>query len=60
MYVLWLYVRSNRKKVYLTLKMHIRHKISHPLFVVKMPKLVISLKDHEGKQNCSEQQYCNK
>lgn len=41
-------------------KMHIRNKISHPPFVVKMPKLVISLKDNKEKQNCSKQQYCNK
>lgn len=53
-------MRSNREKVYLTLKMHIRNKISHPLFVVKMPKLVISLKDNEEKRNCSKQQDCNK
>lgn len=59
MYVLWLYLRSNREKVYLTVKMHIRNKISHPPFVVKMPKLVISL-DNEEKQNRSQQQYINK
>lgn len=59
MYVLWLYSRSNREKVYLTVKMHTRNKISHPLFVVKMPKLVISL-DNEEKQNRSQQQYSNK
>lgn len=40
-------------------KMHIRNKTSH-LFVVKIPKLVISIKDNEEKQNCSKQQYCNK
>lgn len=59
MYVLWLYVRSVREKVYLTLKMRIRNKTSH-LFVVKIPKLVISIKDNEEKQNCSKQQYCDK
>lgn len=58
-YVLWLYARSIREKVYLTLKMDIRNKISHP-FVVKIPKLVISIKDNKEKQNCSKQQYCNK
>lgn len=51
---LWLYARSNRKKVDLTLKICIRNKISHPLFVVKKPKWVISLKDNEEKQNCSK------
>lgn len=45
--------------MYLTLKMDIRNKISHP-FVVKIPKLVISIKDNKEKQNCSKQQYCNK
>lgn len=47
MYVLWLYTRSHREKVDLTLKICIRNKISHPLFVVKKPKLVISLRDNE-------------
>lgn len=46
-----------KEKVYLTLKVHIRNKIYHPPFVVKMPKLVISLTDNEEKQNCSKQRY---
>lgn len=49
-----------KEKVYLTLKVHIRNKIYHPPFVVKMPKLVISLTDNEEKQNCSKQRYYNK
>lgn len=55
-----LVIRNNREEVYLILKMHIRKKIPCPPFVVKMPKLVISLKDNEEKQNCSKQQCCNK
>ena len=47
--VLWLYVTSNREKVYLTLKMQIRNQISHPPFVVTMPELVIALKGNEEK-----------
>lgn len=50
--------KEYKEKVYLTLEVRVRNKLS--MFVVKMPKLVISFTDNEEKQNCSKQLDCNK